>query len=53
MEFGWIVIIAVFAYIGSRFWKDIRLNLRLKKQVKWEINDIINNPKYRVKGKNE
>lgn len=49
----WIIAIFLFFYLISRFWKDISFNWKLKRLIRYELNDVLTNDKYKVKGKNE
>jgi hypothetical protein len=47
------VSILIFFYVFSRFWSGIRLGWKLRRQWKYELNDILTNDRYKVKGRNE
>jgi len=53
MEFdiGWIFFLFIIIYLISRYWKDIRISIKAKKYFQWELDEVMNNDKYKVKGK--
>ncbi len=53
MEFdiSWIFFLFILIYFLSKIWKDTKVSRKMRKHFKWELNEIMTDDKYKVKGK--